>query len=130
MPSIGEIVPPRTWYLPRYSRSFQGNHIPRIGNDTNHAVVAIGSPTNITDGLRRQVKAYGTKANLGLGLDQGHGQRLDFLFRTLDQMEGETLGRFRADAGEMLQLLDQASEGTRVNRGFDLLMLPLWGNWN
>lgn len=42
-------------------------------------------------------------------------------------MERQPLGCFGTNTGEMLQLLDQSSQGTRVNRGFDLLLLPFGG---
>ncbi|MEB3318859.1 MAG: hypothetical protein VKO39_12065 [Cyanobacteriota bacterium] len=49
-------------------------------------------------------------AHLTAGREQRLGEGADVLLRLAQQMERQTLGRARADAGQPLKLIDQPSE--------------------
>lgn len=57
-----------------------------------------------------------TKTNLLAGIEQRFRKGGNIGFRALENMQCQTLGTFGADAGETLKLLDQASEGTGIDR--------------
>jgi photosystem II oxygen-evolving enhancer protein 2 len=53
-------------------------------------------------------------AHLAAGGQQGIGEAADLLLRLAQQVQGQPLGGARADAGQTLELLDQAGQGTGV----------------
>jgi len=52
--------------------------------------------------------------HLAAGGQQGIGEAADLLLRLAQQVQGQPLGRARADAGQPLELLDQAGQGSGV----------------
>jgi hypothetical protein len=53
-------------------------------------------------------------AHLAAGGQQGVSEAADLLLRLAQQMQGQALGRARADARQPLELLDQPGQGAGV----------------
>jgi hypothetical protein len=94
---------------------FQGDDIARVGDAANDFVVAVGGATDGANGLSREVEADAALADLFFGVDQSFGQGFDLGFGAVENMQGQTLGRLRPNAGQALELFDQAGEGRGVD---------------
>jgi photosystem II oxygen-evolving enhancer protein 2 len=58
------------------------------------------------------VEAAAALAHLASSRQQGVGEGVDLLLRLAQQMQGQTLGGARTDAGQPLELVDQAGQGS------------------
>ena len=61
--------------------------------------------------------ALATQPHLFFRIGEGASESVDILFRLLEDMQSEALGRFGANTGKSLQLLDEASQRTGINGG-------------
>ncbi len=90
---------------------FQGDDVAGVGDDADGFVVPVGGATDVADGLGGEVEADAALADFLFGVDQGFGEGFDFGLRAAEDMESEALGGFGADAGQALELFDEAGEG-------------------
>ncbi len=61
------------------------------------------------------MEADAALADFLFGVDQGFGEGFDLGLGAVEDVEGEALGGFGADAGQALELFDEASEGRGVD---------------
>ena len=115
-PLSGEILPPSTWYLPR--------KVP----DFSRLRMSTGRSTTQTSEASRRGSAQMAQGDCSVsapqivaepdplaGVEDGLGQLLDGAGLGLDQVQGDALGRARADAGQLAQGGDQ--RGDRFGKG-------------
>lgn len=108
-----------------FSRLFDGDRVPRIGDDANRAAVSVGIAADFANWFGGEVKANFAESYLLLRINQSLGKCLDFTIRTLEDVQGKPLGSFRSYSGEALQLFDEAGEGGRINGEFDSISRTL-----
>lgn len=94
---------------------FEGDDVAGVGDDADGCVVAVGGATDVADGVGGEVEADAALAHFLFGVDQGFGEGFDFGFGAAEDVEGEALGGFWADAGQALELFDEAGEGRGVD---------------
>ncbi len=96
---------------------FDRNHITGVRHDTEGLAIAIGGRADVADRFRREVEADRAEPHLLLGVEESLGKGLDLRLGPFEQVEGKALGTFGADAGEPLELVDEASEGAGIDGG-------------
>ncbi len=87
---------------PIFAGFFEGNHIAGIGDDAEGMGVTGAIATNRTNRLRRQMKTGLAQAHLMAGIDDRRRQLLRLCRWPFENMQGETLGRLGANAGQFL----------------------------
>ena len=94
---------------------FEGDDIAGVGDDADGAGVAIWGATDIADGVGGEVEADAALADFLFGVEQGFGEGFNLGFGAAEDVEGEALSGFGADAGQALELFDEAGQGRGVD---------------
>jgi hypothetical protein len=94
---------------------FEGDDVAGVGDNADDFVVAVGGATDVADGFGGEVEADAALTHLPFGVDQGFGQGFDLGLGAVEDMQGQALGGFWSDAGQALELFNQAGEGRGVD---------------
>ena len=90
--------------------ALQRQQIPRIGHHTNQAVTAFKVAADLAFRFSGKVKTGLALAHLSAGGQQRIRKLMDLLLRLIEQMEGQSLGGSRPDAGQAFKLIDQPGQ--------------------
>ncbi len=82
--------------------------------------MALGIAADVAERFGGEVKAALALAHLAAGGQQGIGEGADLVLGLAQKMQGQALGRARANTGQPLELLDQAGQGTGVAAQIDV----------
>ena len=106
-----------------FAGALQGQQVAGIGDHTDHPGPACFVAADLTEGISGEVEAALALPHLAAGGEQGIREGLDLLTWLVQQMQRQTLGRTRPDAGKPLELIDQPCQGSG-----ETAQIPL-SNW-